>query len=100
MLRIILCGFGIVGQSFAKLLLSRSEDLYAKHGLKPRIVGVFDSKASAASSARLDLNRLLKVRKKFANIRKYHNKEYHANGLETIKHMDDVVLIDTIPSTK
>src|SRR3989475_5990507 len=98
MLRIILCGFGIVGQSFAKRLLSRSDDLYAKQGLKPRIVGVFDSKGSAASSAGLDLNRLLEVKKKFGNIRKYHNKEKDANGLEMIKGMDAEVLIETTPS--
>ena len=98
MLRIILCGFGVVGQNFAKLLLSRSEDLYALHGLKPRVVGVFDSKGSAASSAGLDLNRLLEVKKKYGDIRKYHNKEKNANGLEMIKGMDAEVLIETTPS--
>ncbi len=98
MLRIILSGFGVVGQSFAKLLLSRSEDLYAKHGLKPRIVGVFDSKGSAASSSGLDLNRLLEIKKRYGNIRKYHNKEKSANGLEMIKGMDAEVLIETTPS--
>jgi len=98
MLRIILCGFGVVGQNFAKLLLSRSEDLYAKHGLKPRIIGVFDSKGSASSSAGLDLNRLLEVKKKYGNIRKYHNKERDANGLDMIKGMDADVLIETTPS--
>lgn len=98
MLRIILCGFGIVGQSFAKLLLSRSEDLYAKHGLKPRIVGVFDSRGSAASSAGIDLNRLLETKKKFGDIRKYHNKEKDANGLDMINGMEAEVLIETTPS--
>jgi homoserine dehydrogenase len=98
MLRIILCGFGVVGQSFAKLLLSRSEDLYAKHGLKPRIVGVFDRKGSAVSSAGIDLNRLLKVKKKYGSIRKYHNKEKEANGLDIINGMDAEVLIETTPS--
>jgi homoserine dehydrogenase len=97
-LRIILCGFGVVGQNFAKLLLSRSEDLYALHGLKPRVIGIFDSKGSAASSAGLDLNRLLEVKKKFGNIRKYHNKEKNANGLEMIRGMDADVLIETTPS--
>ncbi len=97
-MRIILCGFGIVGQSFAKLLLSRSEDLYAKHGLKPRIVGVFDSKGSAASSAGIDLNRLLETKKKYGNIRKYHNKEKQANGLDMINGMEAEVLIETTPS--
>ncbi len=97
-MRIILCGFGVVGQNFAKLLLSRSEDLYAKHGLKPRIVGVFDSKGSAASSAGLDLNRLLEVKKKYGNIKKYHNKEKDANGLEMISGMEAEVLIETTTS--
>lgn len=98
MLRIILCGFGVVGQSFAKLLLSRSEDLYALHGLKPRVVGVFDSKGIVVSSAGLDLNRLLEIKKKYGSIRKYHNKEKDANGLEMIKGMDADVLIETTPS--
>lgn len=98
MLRIILCGFGVVGQNFAKLLLSRSEDLYAKHGLKPRVVGVFDSKGSAASSAGIDLERLLETKKKHGNIRKYHNKERQANGLDMIKGLEAEVLIETTPS--
>ncbi|MDE1763375.1 MAG: homoserine dehydrogenase [Thaumarchaeota archaeon] len=97
-MRIILSGFGVVGQSFAKLLLSRSEDLYAKHGLKPRIVGVFDSKGSAASPAGIDLDRLLETKKKYGNIRKYHNKERESNGLEMIKGMEAEVLIETTPS--
>ena len=46
-MRIILCGFGVVGQSLVKLFESRAEDLYAKYGLKPRVVAVFDSKGSA-----------------------------------------------------
>src|SRR5574342_922036 len=97
-MRIILCGFGVVGQNFAKLLLSRSEELYAKHGLKPRIVGVFDSKGSAASSAGLDLNRLLEMKKKYGSIKKYHNKEKDANGLEMISGLEAEVLIETTTS--
>ncbi|HXV38837.1 MAG TPA: homoserine dehydrogenase [Nitrosopumilaceae archaeon] len=97
-MRIILCGFGVVGQNFAKLLLSRSEDLYAKHGLKPRIVGIFDSKGSAASSAGLDLNRLLETKKKYGNLKKYHNKEKDANGLEMISGLEAEVLIETTTS--
>ncbi len=97
-MRIILCGFGVVGQNFAKLLLSRSEDLYVLHGLKPRIVGVFDSKGVATSSAGLDLNRLLEVKKRYGSIRRYHNKEKNANGADMISGMEAEVLIETTPS--
>ena len=46
-MRIILCGFGAVGQSLASLFESRAKELYEMHGLRPRIVGVFDSKGAA-----------------------------------------------------
>jgi len=62
-MRIILCGFGVVGQSFAKLLESRSEDLYARYGLKPRIVGVFDRNSNATDASGLDISRLIDVKK-------------------------------------
>src|SRR3970282_2542131 len=99
-MRIILCGFGVVGQNFAKLLLSRSEDLYALHGLKPRIVGVFDSKGAAASSAGLDLNRLLEVKKRDGSIRRSHNKEKDATGADMISAMEVGALIEKTPRTK
>ena len=56
-MRIILCGFGVVAQSLTKLLESRTNELYSKYGLKPRIVGVFDSSGSAHSSAGLNLKK-------------------------------------------
>ncbi len=70
-LRIILCGFGVVGQSLAKLLDSRAEDLYARYGIKPRIVGVFDSKGSATESSGLDLSKLISEKKKNGTVKNY-----------------------------
>ncbi len=70
-MRIILCGFGVVGQSFAKLLESRSEDLYARYGLKPRIVGVFDRNGSATDASGLDISRLVDAKKKYNSVKKY-----------------------------
>ena len=59
---IILCGFGVVCQSFAKLLESRSEDLYARYGLKPRIVGVFDKNGGAVDVTGLDISKLINIK--------------------------------------
>ena len=70
-MRIILCGFGVVGQSLVKLFVSRSEDLYAKYGLKPRVVGVFDSKGSAVDPSGLDLEKLIDAKKKTGTVRNY-----------------------------
>ena len=57
-MRIIICGFGVVGQSLVKLFESRSDELYTKYGFKPRVVAVFDSKGSAVEDAGLNLKKL------------------------------------------
>lgn len=97
-MRLILCGFGIVGQSLAKLLESRAEDLYARFGLKPRIVGVFDTKGSAVESSGLDLNKLLDVKKKFGSVKKYSSTKNNLSGVDLIKNYDADVLIETTAS--
>ena len=97
-MRLILCGFGVVGQSLAKLLESRSEDLYARFGLKPRIVGVFDTKGSAVESAGLDLSKLLNVKKKYGTIKKYSSSKNNLSGVDLIKSLDADVLVETTAS--
>lgn len=97
-MRLILCGFGVVGQSLAKLLESRSEDLYARFGLKPRIVGICDTKGSAVESAGLDLSKLLDVKKKYGTIKKYSSIKNNLSGIDLIKNLDADVLVETTAS--
>ncbi len=97
-MRIILCGFGVVGQSLAKLLDSRAEDLYAEYGLKPRIVGVFDSKGSAVESSGLDLSKLIAEKKKNGTVKNYAKTQNKMSGLDLIHNLDADVLIETTAS--
>jgi len=97
-MRIILCGFGVVGQSFVKLLESRSEDLYARYGLKPRIVGVFDRNGSAIDPSGLDTNRLIDVKKKYGSVNRYSDTENNTSGTEIINNLEAEVLIETTES--
>jgi len=97
-MRIILCGFGVVGQSFAKLLESRSEDLYARYGLKPRIIGVFDRKGSAMDPSGLDTSRLIDVKKKYGSVNRYSDTENNTSGTEIINNLEAEVLIETTES--
>jgi len=97
-MRIILCGFGTVGQSFAKLLESRSEDLYARYGLKPRLVGVFDTGGSAIDSSGLDISKLIDAKKNHNSVKKYSETENNASGTEMINDLEAEVLIETTQS--
>lgn len=97
-MRIILCGFGVVGQSLVKLFDSRSEDLYAEYGLKPRVVGVFDSKGSAVDKSGLELERLVEVKKKTGTVKNYANTKNNMSGIDMIKNLDADVVIETTAS--
>ena len=97
-MRIILCGFGVVGQSLVKLFDSRSEDLYAKYGLKPRVVGVFDSKGSAIDSSGLDFRKLVETKKKFGSVKNYSKLKNNMSGLDMIKNLEADVLIEATAS--
>lgn len=96
-MRIVLVGFGVVGQSFAKLLLSRSVDLYSRHGVKPRIVACVDNKGSAISPAGLDLERLLLAKKK-GNVGLYDKNAAKFDPLHVIEHVDAEVVIEATPT--
>jgi homoserine dehydrogenase len=97
-LRIILCGFGVVGQSLVKLFESRAEDLYAKYGLKPRVVGVFDSKGSAVDPSGLNFNKLIDTKKKFGTVKNYADTKNSMSGIDMLKNVEADVLIETTAS--
>jgi len=97
-LRIILCGFGVVGQSLVKLFNSRSEDLYAQYGLKPRVVGVFDSKGSAIDTSGLELEKLVETKKKYGSVKNYSKTKNNLSGIDMIRNLDADVVIETTAS--
>lgn len=97
-MRLVVCGFGTVAQSLAKLLVSRSDDLYAKYGMMPRIVGVFDTKGGIIESSGLDLNKLVDIKKKYGTVRKYSDSKRKLRGLDIINNVDADVLIETTAS--
>jgi homoserine dehydrogenase len=96
-LRVILVGFGVVGQSFAKLLLSRSADLYSQYGLKPRIAACIDNKGSAVSPAGLDLERLLAAKRDKGTVGAYERSEKF-NPIQVIENVEAEVVIECTPT--
>ena len=97
-MRIILCGFGNIAQNLIKLIDSRAEDLYSQYGIKPRIIGVFDSGGSAVESSGLDLSKLFSVKKKNGSVKYYNNTKTQMSGLDMINNLDADVLIEATPS--
>lgn len=62
-MRVLLVGFGSVGRALASLLEARADDLYRRHGLSPRLVGVLDSAGAALSPRGLPAADLLAAKR-------------------------------------
>ncbi|MCY3853762.1 MAG: homoserine dehydrogenase [Thaumarchaeota archaeon] len=97
-MRIILCGFGIVGQSLAKLLESRSYDLYTKYGLKPKVIGISDSRGYIIDKNGIDLCKILLSKRKNGKITKYRKYENGYSPSDLINNIESDILIEATPS--
>ena len=104
-MRVVLCGFGVVGRSLAKLFESRSDDLYARYGLKPRVVGVFDSRGSASDPSGLSLERLVAAKARSGTVGAYGGgggradaQAHSGRGVRMIDEIDADVLVETTSS--
>ncbi len=97
-MRLILLGFGVVGQSFVKLLLSHSTDLYNDYGIKPKVVACADNGGVVTCDQGLDLDRLLNVKKKKKSIIHYGAKGNRSEILDVIENIDAEVVIELTPT--
>ena len=97
-MRLILLGFGVVGQSFVKLLLSHSTDLYNEYGIKPKVVACADNGGTVTCNQGLDLDRLLSVKKKKKSVVQYGSNTGTSQILDVIENMDAEVVIELTPT--
>jgi homoserine dehydrogenase len=96
---LILIGFGVVGQSFVKLLLSHSTDLYNEYGIKPKIVACADHGGITTCNQGLDLERLLNVKKKKNSVKEYNSSIIESTGImDIVENMDAEVVIELTPT--
>lgn len=70
-MRIIIAGFGAVGQNLAKILKDENERFVHSYGFKPSIVAVSDSRGYCIDESGLDLETLLKTKRKHGTVAKY-----------------------------
>ena len=97
-MRLILLGFGVVGQSFVKLLLSHSTDLYNDYGIKPKVVACADNGGIITCDQGLDLDRLLNIKKKKKSVIYYGAKGNRSEILDVIENIDAEVVIELTPT--
>jgi len=95
---LILLGFGVVGQSFVKLLVSHSTDLYNVYGIKPKVVACADNGGIVTCDQGLNLDRLLHVKKKKKSVAQYGPRGSTLEIVDVIENIDAEVVIELTPT--
>jgi homoserine dehydrogenase len=98
-MRIILVGFGSVGQSFARIIANQKAELVKNYGFHPRIVAIVDRKGAAINPKGLDLKQMLSLKHEKGTValsNKFGNPE--ATALDIIDSIEAEVVIEVTPT--
>ena len=88
----------MVGQSFVKLLVSHSTDLYNVYGIKPKVVACADNGGIVTCDQGLNLDRLLNLKKKKKSVAQYGPRGRTSEIVDVIENMDAEVVIELTPT--
>jgi homoserine dehydrogenase len=99
-MRILMVGFGVVGQSFAELIMNEGRKLDHDYGLRPRIVGVVDKHGAVVVPDGIDIPKLLESKRILGTLKGQGDWEYHegVSALDVIPDLDCEVMIETTPT--
>ncbi len=99
-MRLILVGFGVVGQSFAELIGEEATKLDREFGLRPKVVGIIDKHGAAVSPDGIDLNKAVASKKRSQTLEGLGQDVYASgrNALDVIKDVECEVVVETTPT--
>jgi homoserine dehydrogenase len=98
--RLILVGFGVVSRSFAEIISSQAQSLSKDYGIRPRVVGIVDSKGAAVSANGLDLALALRAKAESGTLAAMGSGVYHEglSALDVMRDVDCEVVVEATPS--
>lgn len=98
-MRLILVGFGVVGQSFVRLLLVREKELVENFGVHPKVVAVVDRKGASLNLKGLNLEKVLAIKKEKGSVcMDEENGVKSVSAAKIIEEIDAEVVIEATPT--
>jgi homoserine dehydrogenase len=98
-LRIVLIGFGTVGQSLARILAKDSDWLVGNYGFEPQVTAIVDSRGACRDDNGLNLDLALKAKEKHGTVQKYPgSSERKQTTSQVISEAEAEAVIETTPS--
>lgn len=96
-MKVMLIGFGNIGQGFTEVLLRKGEEIKRRYGLEIKVVSISDISGTVMDDKGLDLKKALEVVRKTGKIID-HPDAKHISGLEAVGAVDADVVIEATPS--
>jgi homoserine dehydrogenase len=98
-LRIILAGFGIVGQALAQVLRQDSDRITQTYGFRPEVTAIIDSQGSCSDDAGLDIPLALKTKRDYGTVARYPRKgRRNGDSTHLISSIEAEVVVETTPT--
>jgi len=98
-MRMVVVGFGTVGQNLARVLQSKEKQLLREFGFHPRIVAVVDRSGAMIDPRGLDLNRALTVKQTRGSVAQDSELGLQgANAKEVIEGVEAEVVLELTPT--
>ena len=98
-MRIIIIGFGTVGQAVAKILAEQESWLLHKYGFRPSIVAVVDRKGAVISPSGLEYQVLSKVKETNGSVAFYPRYgQLEMKGIEVINTVESDIIVEATPT--
>jgi len=98
-MRIILVGWGVVGQSLAQIFLNRKRELAGKYGFRPRIVAIVDKGGTAIDPKGLDIEQMLSLKKEKGTVAASSQHGHPVmSALEAIESIEAETMVEVTPT--
>ncbi len=98
-MRIIVIGFGTVGQAFGRILLEKEREILKFHGFRPTLVAVVDSQGAALNPAGLNIDELLRLKKERKSVGDYPTLGRRGmSGTDVLERVDADVVVEATPT--
>jgi homoserine dehydrogenase len=97
--RIILIGCGVVGQSFARILVRREAELVKNYGFHPRVVAIIDRGGAVINPKGLDLEKMLALKVKKGTVAA--SREYGrlaTSALDVMESVEAEAMVEATPT--
>jgi len=98
-LRIILAGFGTVGQALTKVLHQDEQRIVQAYGFRPQLTTIVDSRGSCFDEAGLNIPLVLKTKEKYGTVARYPESGRRNNdSTRIISDSEAEVVVETTPT--